>query len=66
MDKSFWPGLACGLLVAALVMLFLSDWANGRYRQGQIDAINGVIKYELREHDDGSNKWEALRTPDKE
>lgn len=27
------------------------------YRQGQIDAVNGVMKYELREMPDGSKQW---------
>lgn len=30
------------------------------YKQGQIDAINGKIYYELKENPDGSSEWRYI------
>lgn len=31
------------------------------YKQGQIDAINGVVKYELVKQPDGTTYWEEKK-----
>lgn len=54
-------GFAVGTVLIALVTMG-SESANrsSGYRQGQIDALNGVIKYKLQEQDDGAVTWEAV------
>lgn len=48
------------ITLGLLGMMYFFTFAGERigYKQGQIDAINGVIKYELVEQEDGSTKWE--------
>jgi hypothetical protein len=35
------------------------------YRKGQIDALNGKIKYEKRENEDGETVWEKIKSDKK-
>ncbi|KKN81078.1 hypothetical protein LCGC14_0322970 [marine sediment metagenome] len=62
MDKAgcWLAGVVCGLLACFVFYAFgLRPEARGiGYRNGQIDAANGVMKYELREQDDGTTSWE--------
>lgn len=48
-------GFGLGLLVGCIPQL------ENRYKQGQIDAINGVIKYELKKQDDNTTKWVKIK-----
>ncbi len=54
-------GFVYGFAVAGLLGL-AAVIAHGasEYRRGQIDAINGVVKYELHAHDDGTTSWEVI------
>ncbi len=57
--NDFALGWMAGALMTFGVMLCLFVWQCGEsYRQGQIDAANGIMKYELKEHDDGTTSWE--------
>lgn len=49
----FYFGIALGAIVAISAILILGL----TYRDGQIDAINGVIKYELVKQPDNTTKW---------
>lgn len=48
-------GIIAGLIIATL--LTAKESTNEGYKQGQIDAINGKIKYELKENEDKSKTW---------
>lgn len=52
----FFAGFAVG--TALIILIVEMTGLPYGYRQGQIDAINGVIKYELQTHDDGTTSWE--------
>ena len=45
-------GAALAILIVGLI---------NPYKSGQIDCINGNIKYELVEQADGSNEWETKK-----
>jgi len=56
MDEFFW-----GVVVGALICLLIftpTTGCHGTHKQGQIDAINGVIKYKLVMHPDKTTSWE--------
>jgi len=47
-------------IVFMALMILAVGWQSvedASYKQGQIDAINGKIVYELRESSDGSKGW---------
>lgn len=45
------------LVFAALMILVVIAFSGDAYKQGQIDAINGKIKYKLVEFPDGSREY---------
>lgn len=48
------------LIVAVLISIGM--WINsGDYKQGQIDALSGVVKFELVQHPDGTKTWEEKK-----
>jgi len=56
--KWFFTGIACALI------LMISPFAcvyTGGYKDGQIDAVNGVIKYELQKQVDESVIWTEIK-----
>ena len=55
MDK-FLFGFAAGLFIMLLVIV-QHGTPSYHYKQGQIDAINGVIKYELVVQPDSTSEW---------
>lgn len=49
-----------GMMMTAIIVGMLKridPAADALYRQGQIDALNGVIHYELQTQPDGSKIW---------
>ena len=53
---TFLFGVITGLLLAtAAVGLVISNYGN--YRDGQVDALNGRVYYELVRQEDGSTEW---------
>ena len=51
------PLTLIGVIVAVLVFATETPWDRG-YRQGQIDAANGIWKYELVDQPNGEKTWE--------
>lgn len=50
------------LSIFLITLLFLSVTHGDReYKRGNIDAINGIIKYELRTQEDNSEKWVKIK-----
>jgi len=49
-------GVWIGIVTAAIVNSLLPEGSAG-YRRGQIDAMNGVIKYELKTNPDQTVEW---------
>jgi len=39
----------------------VGDYYEDGYKQGQIDAVNGEIRYGLVEQDDGETLWQRIR-----
>jgi hypothetical protein len=59
--NDFMAGVMIGVMVATgFLLLIITNVYDSRYMQGQIDAINGNIKYELVEQYDGSTKWKRI------
>ena len=59
--KLFWECMAWNVAIS-VVLVGVPCWfakPHDTYRQGQIDAANGVMKYELVEQVDGTVSWEA-------
>lgn len=51
------------LCIIAVFVAFFGGCEHGSrnaYKQGQIDAFNGVIKYQLATNDDGESVWELI------
>lgn len=46
-------GMLCGVVLLAAIEVVCGK----TYKQGQIDAINGEVKYHLVEQDDKSVEW---------
>lgn len=49
------------LLFVLFILVILAAGDSMGYKQGQKDAINDIIKYELREMDDGEMKWKKIK-----
>ena len=47
-------GIAALFVAGMIAGIFIMS---GNYKQGQVDAINGIIKYELVEQEDGHTEW---------
>ena len=50
-------GMIFGIMIG---VLFTVSFMLGNYKNGQIDAINGNIHYELVQQNDGSTNWEKI------
>lgn len=50
-------GLLMGFFLCTLIAV---DYGNDMYREGQIDCINGNIKYELKEMPDHTKQWKEI------
>jgi O-antigen/teichoic acid export membrane protein len=53
-------GLLLGLLIAIVATLFFPEYTH-LYRQGQIDAVNGKVLFELKPQPDGTTTWERKK-----
>lgn len=53
-----WATLIVLIFGGFVVGYMLGELTTGSYKQGQIDALNGKIKYEKRENEDGELVWE--------
>lgn len=55
-------GVAVGLVVGAFFgSLLMSCWCENDYKNGQIDALTGKIKYELVVQADSTRVWEEKK-----
>lgn len=52
--------LSLGILLMWFGILFIFSIMDESYKQGQIDALNGNIKYELRIVVDSTAVWEEI------
>jgi len=53
-----YPLFWAGLIVASFAFILIFIGAdNGSYKEGQIDALNGVVKYKLQEQEDNTTVW---------
>ena len=50
-------GMIFGIMIG---VLFTVSFMLDNYKNGQIDAINGIIHYELVQQNDGSTNWEKI------
>lgn len=53
-------------LLAILSIIGISSFTayiinEGGYKRGQVDAINGKIKYELKSQEDGATEWRKIK-----
>ena len=60
-------GIVIWVLIVAIVMYFFGIVtgdimrADFYYKKGQVDAINGIIKYELIEKEDKTVDWQRIK-----
>jgi len=60
-DRDFWymlMALVAGVLIGIFGGVFLMIIRHNTYRDGQIDALNGIVKYELVVQPDSTRTWE--------
>jgi hypothetical protein len=46
-----------GLMMGVMLSIIADSCSNNTYKDGQIDAINGKVYYELRSQEDGTTDW---------
>jgi len=49
--------IVTGIIIGIMIMFIIQTTSKNTYREGQIDAINGEIKYELKKQSDGEIRW---------
>jgi hypothetical protein len=60
MDK-FLLGVFIGVgLMAITISFILKQSENRYYKEGQVDCINGKIKYELRNNEQNEKVWQLI------
>lgn len=55
--REFIVGIFLGVVLGVLLISAVGS-RSVAYKQGQIDALNGNVKYELKKQPDGTTKWE--------
>ena len=50
----------CSIIVFVLGLLLIVMMSEEIYKEGQVDALTGKIKYELIENTDKTKKWEKI------
>jgi hypothetical protein len=53
---SWFGGIGLGIAIAISTMMVFAEHSNA-YKQGQIDALTGKVKVELKVKEDGSSEW---------
>jgi hypothetical protein len=54
-------GILCGIFVMAGIVLFSTEVSDESYKQGQVDALTGKVKYELVVNADSTKTWEEVK-----
>lgn len=54
-----WPAIVVVILIASTCLIYgtAAESREAGYRQGQIDAANGIVKYELKQLPTGETVW---------
>ena len=61
MNEFHFGHVLIGVLVGWLLGVFVCEYGNwNEYKDGQVDALTGNIKYELTEHPDSTKTWEEI------
>ena len=60
MGDYLWGVVSGSLFGISIMVLIMSVNVKDAYKQGQIDVINGKIKYELVKQSNGSTEWEKI------
>lgn len=55
-------GIIIGFMIAVGITGLYPEYTN-LYKQGQIDALNGKVLFELKTKPDGTIRWERKITP---
>jgi hypothetical protein len=53
-------GITMVLCMALTIFIAISNYNDG-YKDGQVDAINGKVKYELKENEDKTTEWVEIK-----
>lgn len=56
-------GAGAGAVFAVGIILITPAEVRPGYMQGQVDALNGEVRVELVERDDGSRVWQRTDSP---
>lgn len=59
--KHFLVGFLVYMVYMILMCLCILNITESTYKDGQVDAINGIISYELVEAEDGTRSWEEIK-----
>jgi len=59
----FIGGIIFGFVIARLIFcvwisFIYKDWG---YKKGQVDCLNGIVKYELQKQNDNSELWVEIK-----
>ncbi len=60
MDKAF-AGFIVGVMVMTMILVYTGNRRIDGYKEGQIDAINGKIAYQLVEQPNHTTTWEKVK-----
>ena len=56
-----WIPFCFGIIICFIIMAFVMNNVHvDAYKEGQVDAINGKISYQLTTHDDKTQTWEKI------
>jgi hypothetical protein len=59
-DVLLMVGITMVLFAALTILIVFSKYEDG-YKDGQVDAINGKIKYKLEEREDKTTDWVEIK-----
>ncbi len=62
----FGAGVAVGFILVILILALRPIETSSEYRKGQVDALTGVIHYELVTHPDSTKTWEFIEIEEEE
>lgn len=58
-NGDFGAGFFCGVAIGILLCLIMMSSGDCTYKDGQIDALTGKIKYKLVTKNDSTKTWET-------
>jgi hypothetical protein len=60
LDALLMVGITMVLCMAFTILVVIGKYKEG-YKDGQVDAINGKVKYELKENEDKTTEWVEIK-----